>query len=431
MFSRTGLVGLASLTWFVALVGGCSDAQSRDAAASASAAIVGGIPSTSEEDFVVHLLVPGGSNCGATLIAPNAVLTALHCVSEFDPTAAFTCNGDGTVSSIDEGGGLFGAAVTPESIEIRVGPAPLSDPASAYGSRVFGSGSDTICHGDLAVVVLDRNLAPSPRHIRLGKPVIRGDYETIIGYGQTESTSIGQRNHRTGLRALAVGAYGEYRAQGVAVDATFVLGQGVCHGDSGGPAIDEETGAVTGVASLLEDNNCVASQHSTFTQVAPFEAVIREALAFAGAEPLVEDDTGTGGAGGANGNDAGAGGQAEGGDANAPSHSGGSAGNAAGSDSADAGQGGEDGSGTPGPEGGSNAQGGNAQGGDAPGGSARGGTETTTGQAGSDDTLGTSRTTYTDAGCGCHLEATKAGHGRGWAGFLWLLVAAALRRRRS
>ncbi|HEY3497569.1 MAG TPA: trypsin-like serine protease, partial [Polyangiaceae bacterium] len=184
-------VRFSSLAGLAALASACSGPAVPDHVAASSAAIVDGLPSTSEEDFVVHLYVTGQGSCTGTLVAPNTVLTALHCISEFDLLKTFACNNDGSVSPIQEGGGILGPQLAPERVEIRIGPRPLDDPPSAFGSRIFGTGSNTVCHDDLALIVLDRNLEPPPQRLRFQERIIRGDSELIVGYGQTDSESSG------------------------------------------------------------------------------------------------------------------------------------------------------------------------------------------------------------------------------------------------
>lgn len=407
----------STLGCLIPLVSACSEPANFESTAASNASIIEGLPSTAEENFVVHLLVPGVGNCTATLVAPNTVLTALHCVAAFDASRTYTCNTDGTVNAIQPGGGALGEVFAPERVEIRVGTQPFQDPPSAFGIAVFGSGSNAICHGDIALVVLDRNLELEPQHVRFQKPVLRTEYETIIGYGQTEAGSIGIRNRRTGRRVLAVGEYGPYRAQGIAVPDTFVLGQGSCHGDSGGPAFDEETNVITGVASLLETNDCVNSDQNVFTQVAPFEALVREALNYAGFEPLVEPGgDGAGGEGGTGSVEPGAGGEAAGGGS---SQTGGTTstgeGGMAGSDTGEGGEGAfaaTGGSAATGATGGSNGHAGRNP-----------------GVAGTSDTPQEGSGSRSDASCACRLDGTRSSRGLGWAGFLSLLAVALLRRR--
>jgi hypothetical protein len=408
----------SALACLALLSGACSGPTSSETVNATGSPVILGLPSTAEEDFVVHLRVAGVGVCTATLIAPNAVITALHCVSQFDANNTYTCNNDGTVAPIMPGGGVYDGPLDATRVEVRVGPAPTLDEPSAYGERIFGSGSTTVCKDDIAVVVLDRSLDLPPQYVRLGKPTARGSLLTFVGYGQTETASGGLRNRRTDMAVVAVGAFGPYGAQGVAVPNSFKANQGPCHGDSGGPTFDQETFAVTGVSSLLQSNDCNASVQNTFTQVGPFEDLVREALDYAGFEPLVESDgSGEGGAGaegGTGGTDPGSAGEAQGGEASqaggAPG-TGGSEVSMAGSDS------GEGGAGATSPgTGGTEASGGSTS----PAGR--------TGNAGTTTAPGVGSGSRNDATCACRLEATAPNRGLGWVGLLSLFTLAYLRR---
>jgi hypothetical protein len=404
----------------VLLTGACSAPTVSDPVGTLSPAIIEGLPSTAEEDFVVFLLVPGLVTCTGTLIAPNAVLTALHCVNDHDQELPFRCNSDGTIEPIVPGGGIFGPVVAPERIEVRVGPSPLGDPPSAYGRIVFSTGSDNICHGDIAVIVLDRELDLAPQHVRFDKPMIRGDYQTVIGYGQTHSASVGIRNRLARQRVTAVGEYGEYNAQGVAAPDTFLLGRGVCHGDSGGPSFDEETRAVTGVFSVLGHDDCDMATANAFTQVAPFEDMIREALVYAGHEPLIEQNgSGDGGEGGTGSTEPGASGASTGGAGGTGGSPGtaGKGGSDVGMAGSDTGEGGEGSStGATGATGSGAESGSNGQAGSKPA------------QAGTGASPSEGSGSRGD-GCACRLEGSASHSKAGWGGFLSLLAVALLRRR--
>ena len=70
----------------------------------------------------------------------------------------------------------------------------------------------------------------------------------------------------------------------------FIVGDGPCHGDFGGPAVSEETGVVAGVYSLnLSDAECEATgQRHVFTKVAPYAALVASAFASVGSVPRIE-----------------------------------------------------------------------------------------------------------------------------------------------
>jgi MYXO-CTERM domain-containing protein len=411
------LARFSALACLLPFGGACSSPNVHEVPGSSSQAILNGLPSTSEENFVVS--VNGAGVCTGTMVAPNVVLTALHCLSEFDSLAQFRCEYDGSLTSLTEGGGEFGETVDPNNIQIRVGTAPAMQEAAARGIRIFSSGSNTICRDDIGLVVLDTPLDLEPQKVRLGAPVMRGESMTLIGYGVNESGTAGQRHRLVGTHVTDVGEYDSYPKSPRASPHTFVMGVGPCSGDSGGPAFSDETGAVIGIFSILVGNDCEAADaRNVLTQVGPFENLIREALAFAGAEPLTEVEdpgTGEGGAGGADpGPAAGAGEAGQGTSATGGSSTGEGGEGSTATGGSGIGEGGDGADGT----GATQSTGGRA--GTTSSGAARAGTEPFEGEGSG---------SRGDASCACRLEGTPANRTLGWAGFLSLLVVAALRRR--
>jgi hypothetical protein len=268
--------------------------------------IVYGEPSDETDDKVVFIITQTSDaqrgSCTATLIAPDVIVTALHCVSfREDPGATFRCRTDGSIIPNSPGAGELGLPIAGENVEVFVGATPGVEP-DAVGRRVFGSGATQICRGDLAAVVLNQELTQDDyAMVRFGRSVARGESVVAIGYGGTESPTLSGRRRRT-TEVLDVGEYQGVDATGPTPPGTFVVGEGPCFGDSGGPALSEETGAVVGVYSLSLSPECTSiGARNTYTMVPAFEDTIRQALEFAGREPLLEPDTGSGGTSGRGG----------------------------------------------------------------------------------------------------------------------------------
>jgi hypothetical protein len=225
------------------------------------------------------------------LIAPNLIITALHCVT-YSNAGQFTCNSDGTLETNADQDGRIGQLLPAGNIEVFAG-SPIGSEPAAVGVRVFGTGTLQICRNDLGLVLLDRDLDLPLLPIRLDAPVKKGELVRVIGYGQTETNGSSGRFTRAGRRIVDVGPDSDDQAQqSTAAPRTFVTNEGPCHGDSGGPAISEETGAVLGVYSLaagLTLASCMtAGVRNVFTRANAFSTVILDAFTAAGHEPVLE-----------------------------------------------------------------------------------------------------------------------------------------------
>lgn len=202
--------------------------------------IAGGTPDSSHEN--VFLLVReeqgSGSLCTATLIAPNLLLTARHCVSPGTGDEHVLC-----------GDSVLGAPYPAQDFFCTNDAQPRESSAffKAVDIRVPGLGHDT-CGYDLALIILDQNVPEAiskPAVPRIDRSVEPGEVYTAVGYGLNErGAPTGARMERSGLMvACEPGSCGE------GVESTEFRGEtGICSGDSGGPAIDAD-GKVVGVVS--------------------------------------------------------------------------------------------------------------------------------------------------------------------------------------
>jgi trypsin len=296
-------------TLFVAL-GGCAARGGADEAqpdvGRAIQPIISGTASDGTQDAVVVLsqFEDGGRAglCTATLVAPNLVLTARHCVSDVDSTVGCSTNGTPVV------GGAVHTDRPPTELAVFVGKngktadLTVEKNAAARGKKLVVDKSKTICNRDLAFLVLDREI-PNAKiaPIRLGAP--EADEKLVaVGWGIDESGSLpATRRMREDLSLVGNGPmlYPNDERYGIG-NAEFMLGESACAGDSGSPAL-AKTGAVVGVASRAgngekrdPDNmasTCMGENaHAIYGHLGAAKALVTRAFQEAGQEPWIEGE---------------------------------------------------------------------------------------------------------------------------------------------
>lgn len=168
----------------------------------------------------------GGALCTGSVIAPDAVLTARHCVSEM-PSESVDC-----ASTAAQVGRTFAAS----SFAIITLPDARGASPAAYVKAVHVPPGSALCGDDLAVLELDRALDLEPLSLAGAAPK-SGDHITAVGYGRIgTSGAAGVRRFRTDVEVVSVAR------------TEFMVGESTCFGDSGGPALDDE-GDIVGVLS--------------------------------------------------------------------------------------------------------------------------------------------------------------------------------------
>lgn len=300
--------GLAARCSAVVAAASCSAvlacSASADPNASSTQAIAGGTADASHQN--VFLLVretnDSGSLCTATLIAPNLLLTARHCVSPGTGDDHVLC-GDSVLDDPYPASAFFATN--------DAQPRQDSPIFRAIAVRVPGLGEDT-CGYDLALVILKSSVPTDisvPAVPRIDREVQPGELYTAVGYGENEAgKSTGSRMQLDGLTiACEPGSCGE------GVESTEFRGErGICSGDSGGPALDAD-GKVVGVVSR-GGPDCSTPVYSTVTAWQDFiTETAKEAAELGGYEapfwvttglsdpPVLVGQGGAGGQGGATG----------------------------------------------------------------------------------------------------------------------------------
>lgn len=285
------------------LVAACSSdgGASGEALGQSRSAVIKGKASTSDQDAVVLLIHYESSDpygvgaCTGALLSDRVVLTARHCVADTDEAAACDEKGKpiqgGSVRGNHKASSLyvFTGKDRPDFSSGKVEPA-------AQGSKILDDGSKTLCNSDIAVVILDKPVKNAKiMPIRLDAEVEKGETITSVGWGVTERTpQPDQRMQRSGVRVTSVGPDGD--ALPPVAPNEFQVGESICSGDSGGPAV-AASGAVVGVVSRGGNGrgttsndpsaNCIGAQN-LYTKVTPFKDLVLKAFELTEGEPWIE-----------------------------------------------------------------------------------------------------------------------------------------------
>jgi hypothetical protein len=214
-------------------------------------AIVGGVLDRGAHPAVIAIDIAGQGLCTGTLVAPDVVLTARHCVSYTKERVE--CAPNEVLGDRD-----------PTTLAIHGGPDVYDAPLLARGRRLVVPSGRTLCDHDVAAIVLDRVVKNvRPIDVATAAPKV-GDSLVVVGFGRTgPSGAAGVKRRRT-VPILGVSAR------------ELEVGEVTCPGDSGGPALDV-SGDVVGVVSRGRAFCAGRSATNVFTRVDVVRSLIAEA----------------------------------------------------------------------------------------------------------------------------------------------------------
>ena len=274
--------------------GGGDSAGSREPARDTSEAIVGGTTDTTRPDvLILQDDTLAGFRCTATLIAPNLVITARHCVGKRS-TGSALCRGNATddgAASLPNYGGDASAA------PMYLASSP-SGALLARGATIYDDGSTTACAHDVALIGLDRKITSITPALLRRTAVAPGDPLVVMGFGWTDRmATINATERMKGTTSVLVQGPTVYTFQplgdAMAAPAKVAIATGeigvqgiTMTGDSGGPAFDA-MGRLTAVVSRGYADAYYGP--GTLTTVAAHLATIDAALMATGNAPPAKD----------------------------------------------------------------------------------------------------------------------------------------------
>ncbi len=264
---RAALMGAASLI----LIAGCVPEEESTIEAAASQEHVvhrheikgGQVDSSAEYSSTVGMfMISGraGGICSGSLIAPNLILTAQHCVADISS------------QYVQCGQTQFGATADPSDLYVTTDTYLSQRSSYIQGAEVHvPPGGRDMCGNDIALVILNGNFPSSsatPLVPRLDDPVAYGETYTAVGYGHTgNGQGSGVRRYITN-RQVQCGGDNPCPTRTTVQNSEFLGTDGTCQGDSGGGAIDAQ-GRVLGALSR-GPSGCRGSVYSSVASWGPW-----------------------------------------------------------------------------------------------------------------------------------------------------------------
>lgn len=280
---RTSLFAFALASFAL----GCSsgrDGKEGAAIESTQQAIQGGTSTGASYPFTVGISLQGGQAlCSGSLIAPNLVLTARHCVAQ-------TAEGN-----VDCTTAVVGSTFATRSFGVTTNPNMFAGGAKYYSvAEVIQPSDTTFCGNDIALLRLTANVPAS--EATPAAPVVQhksfntSRYDTkvtAIGYGATSAanTGSGTRRIKRAINILCMDGSRTYCSSPQTSDyvkpSELITDPGTCSGDSGSGAYDDAafTNGTYWIHGVLSRGGASGSQcaEAVYTRTDAFADLIMQA----------------------------------------------------------------------------------------------------------------------------------------------------------
>jgi Trypsin len=211
-----------------------------------------GVPDRGDDPAVVAIDYGGAAPCSGALVAPDVVLTALHCVASSEQTTPCP---SATASPL--------SLRSPASMRVLVGDDVATAAERARGRDVVVPTDAQLCGADLALLLLDRTIDDvQPLAVR-STGAATGQHVRTVRFASVAGASPGVRKLLRDHVAVMNTTATELQVAETLAD------------PGGGPALDETSGEVLGVASRNDE----APARDVYTRADTFLSLVEGAIA--------------------------------------------------------------------------------------------------------------------------------------------------------